>query len=188
MGKKEDKIEQILKATTRLLAKQGMESLSMRKVADEAGIYLSNVQYYYDDRDALLTAAIGYYFDQSKNQLQRDFTALKKQAADLNELVRTLLQKHLVFDPSDERCKMLREIWALAARKEEIHEVLMDYYREYVQWLIRNLDGVSRKPEQVTALLLPYIEGYTIMGDALRENRAGILSMLADLVLNLDDK
>ena len=53
----------ILHAARSLLAADGYAGLSMRRVAAEAGISLSNVQHYYQSKEALLEALLLYTMD-----------------------------------------------------------------------------------------------------------------------------
>jgi AcrR family transcriptional regulator len=66
MDKKEERLNHILQATITILSKEGAEKLSMRKVAKAVNLSLSNLQYYYRDKDILLIATVKYYFESCK--------------------------------------------------------------------------------------------------------------------------
>lgn len=55
---KGDRQEQIVAATERLLGRGGVEAVTMRAVAAEAGVSLRLVQYYGQSKDELLTATL----------------------------------------------------------------------------------------------------------------------------------
>ena len=53
-----ERVHAILRAARTLLAADGYAGLSMRKVAAEAGMTLSNVQHYYSSKELLLEAVL----------------------------------------------------------------------------------------------------------------------------------
>ena len=61
----------ILQAARRLLAVEGYAGLSMRRVAQEAGMALSNVQHYYPSRDLLLEALLLSIMDEFQARMDR---------------------------------------------------------------------------------------------------------------------
>src|SRR5438874_13822330 len=61
----------ILQAARGLLASEGYAGLSMRRVAQAAGMTLSNVQHYYASKDALLEALLLTIMDEFQSKMDR---------------------------------------------------------------------------------------------------------------------
>ncbi|MBT0565604.1 TetR/AcrR family transcriptional regulator [Williamsia sp. CHRR-6] len=53
----------LLDATLRLIGERGLHAITLREVADAAGLSLGSTTYHFADRDALLTAALSRYAD-----------------------------------------------------------------------------------------------------------------------------
>jgi AcrR family transcriptional regulator len=119
-GKK--RAEEILDAATQILVEEGYGGFSMRRVAETLSIRLSNVQYYFGGPGELLSAL----FDRA---LERSITAFKSRPAQgsLEDLIRFILDEQ----QPQEYCLMFWELWALAARDEEINAVMARYYAQY---------------------------------------------------------
>ncbi|MEN7551350.1 TetR/AcrR family transcriptional regulator [Rapidithrix thailandica] len=179
MGKREEKINTIIHTTISLLGKEGSGSLSMRKVAEHSKITLSNLQYYFKDKDELLSATIGYYFKLCEEEVVNTLEKITKSGnADLQPFLKELLMMHLVDGHPDEKCTMFREIWALSTRNPKIEQVVFEYYQTYCKWIVKVFASYSSHPQAVTSLLLPYIEGYSVMGKALPLGKAQVIDLL----------
>ena len=68
---KDERREQILSATERLLGRGGVDAVTMRAVAAEAGVSLRLVQYYGQSKDELLTATLDRLAASSVQRWQR---------------------------------------------------------------------------------------------------------------------
>ena len=111
MNKKNNKIETILDETTTLLKNKGDFSVTMRKVAQLCGMSLSNLQYYFKNKDELLKAAAERYFQQCLQGL-KDYPVITSED-DLKSFITT--QFSLVIDVSD-MCRIFREYLAISTR------------------------------------------------------------------------
>ncbi len=186
MGKREETIANIIQQTTHLLVTEGIGGLSMRKVADLTKIRLSNLQYYFKDREELLKATIAHYFEQCKTDVLQSLplSAKKTETTEikLETLLRNTLQKGLVLGDNNDQCAMFREIWALSSRSPTIAALVKDYYRHYCQWLIQLIATYTPQPQAVVCLLLPYVEGYSIMGESLPLPKEDVIELLIRMV------
>ncbi len=63
----------ILAAAKEILVSEGMGALSTRRVADQLGISVGNLAYYYPSKDALLQAMIEHVIDGYDAELRRDW-------------------------------------------------------------------------------------------------------------------
>ncbi|OJJ17943.1 hypothetical protein BKI52_29240 [marine bacterium AO1-C] len=184
MGKREEKIANILQQTTRLLVQEGVGGLSMRRVADLTEIRLSNLQYYFKDREELLKATVEHYFEQCKTDVLQSLPpSSEAPTTDLEQILRDTLEKGLVIGDTNEQCSMFREIWALSSRNSSIAGLVKEYYYHYCQWLVQLIASYTPHPQLVVSLLLPYVEGYSIMGQSLPLSKDEVISLLIKTVM-----
>jgi len=188
MGKREEKITSIIQHTTRLLVQEGVGGLSMRRVADLAEIRLSNLQYYFKDREALLKATVAHYFEQYKTDVLQSLPSSDTKEIKLESLLRETLQKGLVLGDTNEQCAMFREIWALSTRNTNIAVLVKEYYQHYCQWLVQLMASYTPHSQLIVSLLMPYVEGYSVMGQALPLSKEEVIDLLVKTVLVVIDQ
>jgi AcrR family transcriptional regulator len=105
---------EILQAARALLAAEGYAGLSMRRVASEVGISLSNVQHYYQSKDALLEALLLY----TMNVFQAKIDAISAAMQSDSPIDRFLSTVDMFLDEITDPVThaIFFEIWALASR------------------------------------------------------------------------
>ncbi|WP_316743250.1 TetR/AcrR family transcriptional regulator [Pedobacter antarcticus] len=186
MDKKEERLNQILLATINILSKEGADQLSMRKVAKAANLSLSNLQYYYRDRNLLLIATVQHYFQSCKEEVTHTLDLLKGENTPSTEVfLEKLLNLLLLNGKSNNQMMMFQEIWALSSRNKELQEAVETYYKNYCLWMIDLIATFSKKPEEIVSILVPYAEGYGIVGTVLPLNKKSIIQLLVKLVLQV---
>jgi AcrR family transcriptional regulator len=186
MDKKEERLNHILQATITILSKEGAEKLSMRKVAKAVNLSLSNLQYYYRDKDLLLIATVKYYFESCKEEVTNAINLLTAESILSTEtFLLKLLNMLLVEGKSNDQVLMFQEIWTLSARNEELEKAVETYYKNYCLWLTDLISMFSREPEVIVSLLVPFVEGYTIVNNVLPLDKERIIQMMVKLILNM---
>jgi AcrR family transcriptional regulator len=86
-AKGEDRIQKVLLAAEDLLTRRGAEGVSLRDVADQVGISVGNLQYYFPTRAALLDAV----FDRHAEVFRDEFAALTATVEEPRELLEALV-------------------------------------------------------------------------------------------------
>ncbi|MBS7563830.1 TetR/AcrR family transcriptional regulator [Mucilaginibacter sp. Bleaf8] len=186
MDKKEERLKHILQATISILSKEGAENLSMRKVAKVANLTLSNLQYYYRDKDLLLIATVKYYFESCKEEVTHAINLLTAESTPSTEVFLVkLLNMLLIEGKSSDQILMFQEIWTLAARNKELEKAVETYYKTYCLWLIDLISMFSKEPEAIVSLLVPFVEGYTIVNNVVPLNKESIIQMIVKLILSM---
>lgn len=141
---KADRQSLILQAALTLLSRHGISGISMRAVAREAGVALGLVHYYYDDKTALIAAALGHFEEQD--------VAIVSPDPDLSPVDRLHAALRRVADPeflTTEYLSLRLQLWALSQAHEEyaaINTAAQQRYRAGLTALIR-----SAKPELAKA-------------------------------------
>jgi AcrR family transcriptional regulator len=117
-GEKVDRASQILDAVLALLAREGIAGVSMRAVSREAGVALGLVHYYFDDKTALISAALRHIEEQ-------DLLIVEPAAGhDPERRLRAALRR--VADPeflTTEYLSLRLQLWALAQANGEFAEI-----------------------------------------------------------------
>ncbi|MEM9541680.1 MAG: TetR/AcrR family transcriptional regulator [Cyanobacteria bacterium P01_E01_bin.42] len=173
----------IIQAAIALLKVHGIEGLTMRKVATQAEMSLGNLQYHFKDKTALMAGLAEHYFGECESLLDDyqhtpiDGTTEEK----LRNLIFFLLDH---VDCMSDMCRIFREIWALSTRDEDINIQLIDYYKVTMQKLSKLLilvSGCEKAANDMASLLMPYIEGYSIVFPALPQSKHDTMQILTKL-------
>lgn len=168
MSRKTGRIEQILDVALDILKTQGDFGLTMRKVAKLSEISLGSLQYYFKTKDDMLKAMVDRFFKQCTSMLN-EIPPLTNEE-DLDSLLRLFLSDG--DETSDMSC-IIREYWAISTRNEVIRNYLDEYYESFSLIMLEKLRPLSvneKALSQAVSILIPFIEGYSVVGLALPEN------------------
>jgi AcrR family transcriptional regulator len=152
----------ILRAARALLAAEGYAGLSMRRVAAEVGISLSNVQHYYQSKESLVEALLLYTMDVF--QAKMDGISAEMVSASRSEQFLSTVDMFLdeITDPVTHA--IFFEIWALASRNafaSALMERMLRRERKAIYLLIRGLNPEIPDSEymQRAVLMVAQMEG-----------------------------
>jgi AcrR family transcriptional regulator len=152
----------ILYAARGLLAADGYSGLSMRRVAAEVGMSLSNVQHYYQSKDSLLEALLLYTMDVF--QAKMDGISAEMTSASRSEQFLSTVDMFLeeITDPVTHA--IFFEIWALASRNafaSKLMDRMLARERKAIYNLIRGLNPEIPDGEymQRAILMVAQMEG-----------------------------
>ncbi len=87
---KKDSLEKIKEATLLLLLEGGTSSITMRKVAKEAGVALGQVTYYYHTKESLILSVIQESLDVFYNEFKRTVDESEDKVNTILELFRNV--------------------------------------------------------------------------------------------------
>ena len=153
---------EILHAARALLAADGYAGLSMRRVAAEVGMSLSNVQHYYQSKDVLIEALLLYTMDVF--QAKMDGISAEMDSATRVEQFLSTIDMFLeeITDPVTHA--IFFEIWALASRNpfaSKLMDRMLARERKAIFNLIRPLNTAISDDEtmQRAILMVAQVEG-----------------------------
>jgi AcrR family transcriptional regulator len=181
----------ILQAARELLASEGYAGLSMRRVAQAAGMTLSNVQHYYASRDLLLEALLLSIMDEFQSKMDR-ISAEMRERPRLERFLSTAdMFLDAITDPVTHA--IFFEIWALASRNEfasNLMDKMLGRERKTVYNLIRGLNPAISDEEymQRAILMVAQIEGlmlFRLNGTTRREQFMQVRAAVRKALLNL---
>ncbi|MEH6305480.1 TetR/AcrR family transcriptional regulator [Olivibacter sp. CPCC 100613] len=189
MSKRENVTADILKQTIAILKTEGSSGVTMRQVAGKTGITLSNLQYYYADRTKLFQATAAFFFNECEKTILNELSAIDtRDGESAKEFIRKLLDMLIVDGGNDDNHGIFREIWALMLRDAELAETVHRFYKNYSNWLVQLISGFTSQPEKIISLLIPYAEGYAVIGADLTLKRQEIIEMLLEIIWQMKVK
>jgi AcrR family transcriptional regulator len=176
--------QDILQAARALLAAEGYAGLSMRRVAQEAGMSLSNVQHYYGSKDQLLEALLLTTMDTFQARMD-GIAAAMSERSQLERFLSTVdMFLEEITDPVVHA--LFFEIWALASRNpfaSTLMDKMLGRERKTVYNLIRGLNPAISDEEtmQRAILMVAQIEGLMLFRLDKRRRRAQFDAVRASL-------
>lgn len=158
--------EQILEAAFRVAASERLDGLTVRRVAQEAGLSTGLVFFYFKTKDALLVALLDWLLERtivmrtdtgvlSLPTPRERFLARLRKAVD--SVARERVQVELFFD-----------YWVMGTRHPEIREMIrsaLDQYREVFRPLLDEVLQANAKvmpgvnAESLAAVCVSFVEG-----------------------------
>lgn len=173
---------EILQAGRALLAADGYAGLSMRRVAADVGMSLSNVQHYYQSKDALLEALLLYTMDLFQKKMD-GISAAMTGASPVDRFLSTCdMFLEEITDPVTHA--IFFELWALASRNEfasRLMDKMLARERKAIYNMIRGLNPAIGDDEymQRAVLMVAQIEGLMLFRLNKGERRAEFLAVRA---------
>jgi len=133
-------VEDILDASVRLVIEEGYAGLSLRRVAERAEIRLSNLQYYFPNREGLLEAVMSREFVQRSAEFEAAIG--RSQLKPKGRLLATI-DFVLKDQDSAESCVLFWELWAMAVREPAVAAVMDAFYARYVDVFARLVEDLN---------------------------------------------
>lgn len=182
----EKRKQQILQAAERVFIDKGLEAARMEEIAQEAGLSVGGVYWYFQSKDAMIHALLQEMFD-------ADLTGLRKVlAADGSVQTRLVDYVRSGLAPAAEQSPLSNELYSLATRNEAARVHLLAYLREHQRLLAELIQqGIDRgelrpmAPMTAALILLAAYEGFTelaMLGLLAPAPEDNLLAML-DLIL-----
>ena len=177
----------ILDCALDLLKQSGDAGLTLRKLAERAGMRLSNVQYYFKSRDDVLKAMATRYFQECAVEIK----ALTEDApgGTVRARARRLIVAGLKHgDELSDMCRIFRELWAISSRNNAIRDHMADYYRTFAALIaafILGEDADQKRRDRLASFLLPFFEGYSVTAASVPLSTDDLTDMLTDMAVSI---
>ncbi len=150
-GKSSETIDKIIVSAREIFSEDGHAALSLRKVAENAGIAVGNLTYHFPTKRSLLIAMI--------EEARADFAqmSLKLFENPATEPLDTLLNLLELFI-SDARTshRFFLQMWGFAACDSEANDAVKSWYRDYsnfVYYLIRDANPALTHDQRLGAMI-----------------------------------
>jgi TetR/AcrR family transcriptional regulator, regulator of biofilm formation and stress response len=149
----------IVEATLRVISRVGVDAVTHRAAATEAGVSLASTTYYFDSKDALVQEALELVIDRS-TELVRSHTAVDGSVS-LDELVERLVSlSSAQLDDRDAPLIAQFELMLEARRRPNLRPLAERWEESYMESItaLVNAAGIP-EPKQATALITAFLEG-----------------------------
>lgn len=154
--KGQERAQEILHAARLIFATEGYAGLSMRRLASEVGISLSNVQHYYKSKDLLIEALLLYTMNTFQSKIDSIAQAMNQATRidQLNSTIDMFLEE--LSDPITHG--VFFELWALAGRNafaSGLMDKMLARERKSIFKLIQGLSpAISDEQAMLRAILI----------------------------------
>jgi AcrR family transcriptional regulator len=122
-AKGEERVEEVLRAAEELLTRRGAEGVSLRDVADQVGISVGNLQYYFPTRADLLDAV----FERQREIFTEEFEALSARTEDPREKLEVLVDYWLGVQHTEGQ-SFFWYLWAASPHDERARAIMDRIY------------------------------------------------------------
>jgi len=137
----------ILDAAEGVFARGGFHAATMQDVAAEAGMSPGNLYRYFNSKDAIIAGMA----ERDRSTIAADFAGLCPSKGSLLDQLEEIGRKHLVRQPR-EKAVIALQIWAEAARNEQMASMCADIEGTLMEGLIAAISEAKRNGELPAAL------------------------------------
>lgn len=165
--------EQIIKAALKVMSQQGYPKFTMRNVAENAGIHVATLQYYFKNKNELLQAL----FD---HKLEDDSRVFHLAIGNAGRPVKERFTKAIKLILTEDRRPLVigyfLQLWALSSYDKAATKNLDHYYDAYLGWIIEiislvNTDLTGKEKKLRAQSILALLEGLVPTYTRIRKNR-----------------
>jgi AcrR family transcriptional regulator len=121
--------QKILNAAFKCISERGYASVSLRDIADEAGVVLSQLNYYYKNKEGLFTEIIKTLAQQYLNEIEDN---LKKGDTEKEKMMHLIEYFQEMLKEKPELFKLLFDLTSMALWSESFKELLNDLFNNVV--------------------------------------------------------
>tara|TARA_R110002110_G_scaffold406421_1_gene626541 strand:+ start:390397 stop:391050 length:654 start_codon:yes stop_codon:yes gene_type:complete len=139
------RVSDILETTRKFMVTRGLANLSTRKIAEELGISVGNLAYYFPSKDALLQAVIEHVIEGYDEELRNEF---RRFPDDPRQRLETFLH-YIVEDTRKPDVQgFFYQLWGYTTHNEQAAETSRKMYEHFCGQLLNLLGEVhTRKNE-----------------------------------------
>jgi AcrR family transcriptional regulator len=157
-----DVTEQILAAAFRCLAEKGSAQVSLRDIAREAGVALSQLHYYFGSREQLLARAAAFVMKRQITLLQAELQQAQSPADRVGLAIR-YIRRHFRADPS--LVKVHLDLQTMAAWSPELAAGIRELEEELLQVVLSESEHTGAawlQTRTVARLVLGALDGLAL--------------------------
>ncbi|MCC3375022.1 TetR family transcriptional regulator C-terminal domain-containing protein [Cohnella sp. REN36] len=178
--------EQIAEAAWRIIRQEGLEGVSVRRVADEADVSLGSLRHYFPTQNELLFFTMQLVTERVQQRI-RSLPFTGEPRADIEMAITELA-------PLDDERRAEAKVWLAFAGKaisdpaireisRQVHEALYDGFRGMIELLVsERLTKEGLDPERETRRLHALVDGLVVHGVTYPERMSGqeLMRIIAD--------
>lgn len=160
--------QKILNAALKCISEKGYASVSLRNIADEAGVVLSQLHYYYKNKEGLFIEIVKTLSNQYLNEIEDKLQKSKTQPQRISCLIE-YFQEMLRKKP--ELFKMLFDLTSMSIWAASLKEILNDLFKSMaglIEKYIIKEDSENEKFKQYSAIELSRMMLGTLFGTSIQ--------------------
>ncbi|MBO0827558.1 MAG: TetR family transcriptional regulator C-terminal domain-containing protein [Streptosporangiales bacterium] len=185
----QERRQQIADAICRLLGREGLDAVSLRQVAAEAGVSMGRVQHYFATKDEMLSFAFRAVAERAERRIGAVAAAVE-QPATPRSLLRAVLLEMLPLSPQS---RFEAPVWVATLGKAvlvpEVAVPLRDDADRFTDFVAEQITGVrgdgadARRDAQALLALVDGLMVHLLVGQLDEETATALLDHQLDLVL-----
>jgi AcrR family transcriptional regulator len=165
MESKQERKRQILAAARQVVERVGYNNASTRKIAEEAGVNIAMLNYYFGSKEALLNETLAYSGELAVNVLAEETTGATTLAQFIEQSLSTIWRLALEFPELHPYELLLRAPYDDKAREQSI--LMYDSYKQLILNATRNAmeksgDKLVVSEEAFANFMISGIEGIVL--------------------------
>lgn len=149
---KKNTSEKIKEATLNLLAKDGYDSISMRKIAREAGVALGQLTYYYKTKDNLIVLVVKEVLEFFYAEVEEKLNKSKNRIEVILDGIESVLKEETKIE------KLLITIISQSQVNKKLQKILKDFWNRIIDLItkcyLNDFDGITLEQANIKARLL----------------------------------
>lgn len=149
---KKNTSEKIKEATLNLLAKDGYDSISMRKIAREAGVALGQLTYYYKTKDNLIVLVVKEVLEFFYAEVEEKLNKSKNRIEVILDGIESVLKEETKIE------KLLITIISQSQVNKKLQKILKDFWNRIIDLItkcyLNDFEGISLEQANIKARLL----------------------------------
>ena len=188
--KGQQRVQEILDAAAAVIVDDGYAGFTLRRIAELTGISLSNLQYYFTNKEALLQAMMAREFDRSVAEME---ALTDRPGATPKARFLLAIDYVLKYQEQTSSCALFWELWAMSVREPTVSPIMDTFYDQYMRRiteLIRDLSpSLGRsKAQRRAGVIVSLLEGASLLrgaGKPRRTTLAGFEKEIRETCLTL---
>ena len=182
--KAERRRNSILEAAIHVVRNGGVDSITHRNVAEEAGVPLGSITYYFESREELITEALRHYMRSIEERVEVIVNERLERPEERELTIDTILDLLVETDVAQEMCVVEYELIVYAARKKELLREVRTYRLRFEAQLAAALEQVGvPRPVLGARTLLNVVDGFDVERLIRPEDRAADLKQRLELTV-----
>ncbi len=125
----EERKDQILEAATRVFTQRGFDEARMDDIVEEAGLSKGALYWYFESKEALITAIVDRVFDWETAHMRAIIESEESAPGKIEAIIAITVQDLGKMKPL---MPILFEFWSLSLRKESVNQAIKRYYQRFL--------------------------------------------------------
>ena len=147
-----DTRQMIVSVAGKVLVESGYQGLTLKRVADAAGISVGNLNYHFRTKESLIEALIEHVLTDFSSRFE---DIVRRRGAVGSGACSALLRWAMDGSCAPQYTRLVRELWAMASHNRSVAVAMDHYYDQSITAAVGRMAGARdpRSREEVTALV-----------------------------------